>query len=31
MTEYQGPNQHPRFSVWQRLGFWWMSRKETRR
>lgn len=28
MTEYQGPNQHPRLSVWQRIRFWWMVRKE---
>lgn len=28
MTEYQGPNQYPRLSVWQRIRFWWMNRKE---
>lgn len=31
MTEYQGPNQYPKLSMWQRIRDWWMSRKEGRR
>lgn len=31
MTEYRGPNQHPKLTLLQRIRFWWMNRKETRR
>ncbi|SHU96667.1 Uncharacterised protein [Mycobacteroides abscessus subsp. abscessus] len=28
MSEYQGPNQHPKLTLLQRIRFWWMSRKD---